>query len=101
MCSKLKCIPLRSCAFSTDGAVFPHPLPARARAEFLDAEGSTSAEFFAACKAATSSAKLGPETVFVNLLLATSDYPSFLQLMKSEADDAAAGEAAAKAGGSD
>lgn len=65
--------------------------------EFLTAEGSSSAEFFAAARAAVADdAKWGPEAVFVNLLLATSDYPAFLTLMKAEAEDAAETEAAEK-----
>ncbi len=70
-------------------------------AAFLAKEGSTSAEFFAAVRATTHGRGLSSNEVFVNLLLATSDYPSFLSLMKAEADDALADEAIAKAGGED
>lgn len=77
------------------------PLRALGPAEYLAREGVTSADFFAAAKAATDAGDVGPEAVFVNLLLATSDYQSFLMLMKAEADEAAADEAAAKLGGGD
>jgi hypothetical protein len=71
-------------------------------AEFLGAEHSSSDAFYQACRdVVADERKFGREAGFVHLLLATSDYPAFLTLMKSEAEDAAADEAREKSGGSD
>ena len=65
-------------------------------------EGSNAADFFAECKAVVADGKhWGSEAAFVNLLLATSDYPAFLSLMRAEAEEAAGDEALAKSGGAD
>lgn len=67
----------------------------------IDKEGSTTREFYEMCKKASRTG--GSNAMFVNLLLATSEYSTFLELMRGEALDledekeAADAEAAKKA----
>lgn len=57
--------------------------------EFLKAESSSSSEFYSLCKAVSNSGNdWGEDATFINLLVATSDYESFLRLMKEEAQEA-------------
>lgn len=71
----------------------------------IDKEGSTTREFYEMCKKAsrTGGSKWEHDAMFVNLLLATSEYSTFLELMRGEALDledekeAADAEAAKKA----
>lgn len=58
-------------------------------AAFLTKEGTTPSKFYSLCKAVTRKGDEWSEAAtFVNLLVATSEYPAFLALMADEARDA-------------
>jgi hypothetical protein len=64
---------------------------------FLSAEGSSTPEFYALCKSVSKSGNdWGDDAVFINLLLAASEYSSFLSLMREEAKSVVEEEVASK-----